>query len=218
MRALLLTLLMTVPGAPAWPAPLPKPEPPEPRLELRLQTTTPKLKRGQDVRCEVTILNRGKHEVLLVQPGDGSDCGWRTPIIEWVVNGKVDGARQGSVEEKTKVRTDRASPPAPKPLRPACLEEGAGRVARCGNINALKADEVFVLKPGEQVRLNAWACPSGLQTGSGTFKLAVRYFHIPDLKWRGLPLGQHDPMAMERIRKSAAVTLESNVVEIEVSQ
>jgi hypothetical protein len=215
MRVSLLPVLLVLPGALAWAAPLPKREAPEPRLELRLHTTTPQVKSGQDAHCEVTVVNRGKHEVLLVQPGDGSDCGWRTPVLEWVVNGQVDCARARLVE-KTKVRTGSGPLPLPEPLRPACLEEGAARIGRCGNINALRPDEVFVLKPGEQVRLNAWARAPILQ--AGTVKLAVRYFHIPDLQWKGLPLGPHDPLALDRIRKSAAVTLESNMVEIEVRE
>src|SRR5260370_24574724 len=174
------------------------------------------MKRGQDVRWEVTIVNRGKQEVTLVQPGDGSDCGWRTPIIEWVINGGVEGATRQLTVEKTKVRANDGAP-APKPTpQPACLGERFGRIARCGNINSLKADEVFVLKPGQQVRLNAWMRDGGSQRAAGTYKVAVRYFHIPDLQWKGVPLGEHDPRAMDRIRRSAPVTLESNVVEIVV--
>jgi hypothetical protein len=41
------------------------------------------IKAGDAPMLIVTIVNRGNQEVLLVRPGDGSQSGWRTPIIEW---------------------------------------------------------------------------------------------------------------------------------------
>src|SRR4051794_28079257 len=74
-----------------WSAPAPTPA--EPRLELRLAITKPKDDLKKRLTYEVTIVNRGKTSETLVQPGDGSDCGWRTPIVEWVIDGEVPGAR-----------------------------------------------------------------------------------------------------------------------------
>jgi hypothetical protein len=207
-----------VPGACAWAAPLPKRELPEPNLDLRLATGTPRVKRGEVVRCDVTVVNRGQQDVLLVQPGDGSDCGWRTPIVEWVVNGKVDGATQGVIDKKTPNRASGDSLATRSPLQPACLGEGFARAARCGNINSLKPDEVFVLKPGAQVKFDGWIGAARLPAETGTVKVAVRYFHIPALQWKGVSLGEHDPAAMDRIRRSAPVTLESNIVEIAIDE
>src|SRR5438067_2030418 len=144
-RLLLVLPICLLSGTTSPTAPAPKP--PEAFLELRLQTTTPHMKRGQDVRWEVSIINHGQQAVTLVQPGDGSDCGWRTPVIEWVINGKVEGAGR-LIEEVSK-----ADSPVRKPvLKPACLSPDFARSDRCGNINALKPDEVFVLKPGERVK------------------------------------------------------------------
>ena len=211
MRTCSLLVLAVLPTGAILGAPLPKPEP---GLELRLATNTPRVKRGEVVRWEVTITNRGKHEVTLVQPGDGSGCGWRTPIIEWVVNGNVPGLRSPTVREKkeeTPAKEDRLP-------RPACLGEGFARAGRCGNINSLVANEVFVLKPGERVTLNAWVGGSDFLHEAGTYKVALRYFHIPALPWKGVPLSRHDPTAMDRIRQSGPVTLESNAVEVVVHE
>ena len=36
----------------------------------------------------VTLVNHERVPVVVVKPGDGSDCGWRTPVITWHVDGK----------------------------------------------------------------------------------------------------------------------------------
>jgi hypothetical protein len=190
----------------------PAPQVPDARLELRLRAVPPKVRRGQPVRWEVTVVNRGRKAATLVQPGDGSDCGWRTPIVEWLIDGKVGGEiefRSGEVEVK------KGAKPAPKPaLKPACLTGRGRRIARCGNINPLKAQEVFDLPPGKEVTFNSWVGSPTLPAGA--HKVAVRYFHLPALEWRGSPLGKHDEKAMGRIKGSLPVALESNAVEIVV--
>jgi hypothetical protein len=215
MRCRLLLVFLLAPlTAPSLCAPAP--QAPAPRLELRLRAATAKVKHGQPVRWKVALVNRDRHGVTLVRPGDGSDCGWRTPIIEWLVNGQVDGAIDlGQVDRKPK--TNATPTPAPKPdLKPACLTGNRRRVARCGNINRLKASDVFDLAPGKQITFEDWLGPPDLPVG--THRVAVRYFNIPDLKWKGLPLGQHDEKAMTRIRSSPRVTLQSNTVEIVVQK
>lgn len=219
MRAVVLLIPLLV-GLATESLSAPAPQNPEPKkkvtLELRLKAVAAKVKSPQDARWEAVLVNRGKAAVTLVQPGDGSDCGWRSPIVEWVVGGKVPGALdviEGAVDRK---KGDKDEPAAKKPgLTPACLKPNARRGMRCGNINALKAKEVFVLKPGEQVKLNEWIGRPSL-VARGKVKVALRYFHIPDLKWKGLPLGQHDAKALAALKAAPAVTLESNEVEIEV--
>ena len=36
-------------------------------------------------QCTVQIINTGSMTITLVEPGDGSDVGWRTPILSWQV-------------------------------------------------------------------------------------------------------------------------------------
>jgi hypothetical protein len=41
------------------------------------------IKMGEMPKCIVTLVNNGSHDVVLVEPGDGSILGWQTPIIKW---------------------------------------------------------------------------------------------------------------------------------------
>jgi len=75
---------------------------------LLLAPDTQTVTGDQRPQVTATLVNRGKREVTLVEPGDGSDCGWRTPLVEWSRRRRDNGGR-------------------------------------CGNINALKEEEVFTL-------------------------------------------------------------------------
>jgi hypothetical protein len=41
------------------------------------------VKVGDEPLLVATLVNHGGSEVVLVEPGDGSEIGWRTPEIEW---------------------------------------------------------------------------------------------------------------------------------------
>ncbi len=77
-------------------------------------------------RFEGMLFNGGKKKVTLVEPGDGSDVGWRTPVITWKA-------------------TTLAGMAAPRE------EHG-----RCGNVNAIQEKEVFDLRPGERRAVGEW--------------------------------------------------------------
>jgi hypothetical protein len=193
-------------AGPLLAAPAPRSE--EAKLQLRLTTATPKVKDASQTRLEVSIVNCGKKKVPLVQPGDGSDCGWRTPIIEWVIDGKVPrGLGQVDAKKSEDAKQEKVE------LKPACLNGGLG-IGRCGNINSLRDKEVFELGSNKEVKFNEWVGVPSLTPGK--HKVAVRYFNIPDLKWQGL--GRHDATAMARVKESYKVTLESNTVEIVVGE
>ena len=73
-----------------------------------------------------TVINGGTHPVTLVEPGDGSESGWRTPVITWKVttpDGKLVPRQEYS---------------------------------RCGNMNAISDNEIFTLAAGERRVLNEW--------------------------------------------------------------
>jgi hypothetical protein len=152
--------------------------PPAPNIVLTLAPAMQTIKAGQPPRLTATLVNRRKHTVTLVEPGDGSACGWRTPLIEW----------------------------SPRP---------PGKMARCGNINALRAKEVFTLKPGESRVLSEWIGQPHLP-GAGRHKVSLRYVNEPRRKWLGLPLGDHDPGAVKAVQRSTPVTIVSNTVEVVV--
>ena len=106
-----------------------------PKIDIELTTTTPVVEVDQALHFSVSLVNRGKRSVTLVQPGDGSRVGWRTLIISWsVIN--TDGPLM-----------DRAS------------------VGRCGNINTLDKNEVFTIAPGEKIKLNCCRCALTLSEG-----------------------------------------------------
>ena len=77
-----------------------------------------------------TLTNMGKSAVTLIEPGDGSDVGWRTPELTWTA------------------KTLRGKP-APR-----------RSTARCGNVNPLQDSEVFVLAPGEAKEIAWLGTPS----------------------------------------------------------
>lgn len=86
---------------------------------------------------------------------------------------------------------------------------------RCGNVNPLRPDEVFTLAPGERRRLPQWVPPiSGVSPGAYTLRLT--YINDPTLKWQGVPLGPHDPAAIERIRESTPCRAISNELKVTV--
>ena len=163
-------------------APTPANDPTKPVIAVELRTAMPVVKSGEFPRFTAEVVNRSNKEIVLVRPGDGSDCGWRTPVLSWMVEG----------------------------VKPQ-------RLARCGNINALKPNEVFLLKPGERASLGEWIGFPRLP-GPGTYTVRLRFENKPDLKWSGLPLGKHDEAAMARVKASTPAAAESNAVRIIVRE
>jgi len=147
-------------------------------LELVCEQSVVKV--GKSPMMAVFVVNRGDTKVLLVEPGDGSTEGWRTPTIEWSHGVAIPGGR-------------------------------------CGNVNALKPKELFMLEPGESRRLSGWI-HSPHFTVPGRFQVSVRYVNNPDHKWSGIPLGMHNAWAMRQVRRSTQVSAVSNTVEIVVEE
>jgi hypothetical protein len=117
------------------------------------------------------------------------------------------------VESTVESRKAQDSKPEKFESKPACLLCDLG-IRRCGNINSLREKELFELGPDKEVKFNEWVGMPSLTPGK--HKVSVRYFNIPDLKWKGL--GNHDARAMARVKESAKVTLQSNTVEILVGE
>jgi len=101
-------------------------DPASPRCQgVRLELKTKKDPWGALVYV-ATVINGGPHPVTLVEPGDGSLAGWRTPIIAWRVttaDGRLVPREQHS---------------------------------RCGNMNDITEAEIFTLKPGARHVLAEW--------------------------------------------------------------
>ena len=157
--------------------------------ELRIEIPST-IKQRSYQEAKVVIKNVSDAPLTLVMPGDGSDCHWRTPIVGW-----------SFLPHDSKNRH-----PEEAPRR---------RVARCGNINRLKPDEVFVLKPGAAREIDEWVhLPHTIAPGK--YRVVFYYSNVPDMKWSGIPLGKHDEQAMRRVEGSAPVSLTSNEVQVEI--
>ena len=158
-------------------------------LELKLQAPAEAIHVGDYAKFIVTIANNGKEPVTLVEPGDGSECKWRTPVIGWSVL---------PAEETQKKHPD--EPP---------LFQGG----RCGNMNALSSQELFTLKSGNSKRLEDWM---GHPTfaNPGKFRMVFFYQNIPDLKTS--KMGGLQPEVLEKLKSSQACLLKSNEIVVEV--
>lgn len=135
---------------------------------------------------EVTLRNNDPDSVTLVLPGDGSDVGWRTPLVNWDVR-TSDGRH---VERQ--------------------------KVFRCGNINPLRAGEVFTLPPGGEKTFRTTVPWYFRYETSRRYKLRLTYENRPRFSWSGMPLGRHDSAAVEAVRNSTRCKLVSNALEVEV--
>ena len=135
-----------------------------------------------------TITNRGKTPVTLVHPGDGSEWGWRTPIVGWSL---------------IKADDHEAKHPPTPPLY---------RGGRCGMMDGLTREDVFVLLPGESKELRSNFIGATFP-GPGTYKVVYYYVNDPAIKW------QHDEgrgAAMARLENTTKCSLVSNELVIDV--
>jgi len=161
-------------------------------LSLKLESPEQTIHVGDFARFEVTVSNESKKPLTLVEPGDGSECKWRTPIIGWSAIAADD-------------RVSKHPKEPPRDSRP-----------RCGNVNSLKLDEVFTLQPGNSRKLAAWV---GAPTFAmpGKYRLVFYYSNQPDLPMQGVLLGKHDDGVLEKIKQSHPCHLMSNEVIVDVS-
>ncbi len=177
-------------SAPSGGAPAPVERPKKVAADLVLEIEAPKsaIAGKEWGQFKAVLVNRSKNAVTLVQPGDGSDCGWRTPLIWWSA---IEVNAPGQHPEK--------QPPF--------------KGGRCGNVNSLTPSEVFALAPGKSKELTPWVGAPAFP-GPGTYRVRFCYQNVPDQKWRGL--ARHDLGAMARAQASFACLLKSNEVTVTV--
>lgn len=178
-------------GVPIQGARVGAPVPTASALELRLEVVQTPITRWDEQVIQVHIHNVDVPEVTLVHPGDGSTDRWRTPHVGWSILP--------------------AESPESHPAEPVYRSD-----IRCGLMNALKADEVFVLKRGESKELHAWlGFPTGL--APGRYRAVFYYTNVPGQGFGGDVSGEHDPVALRRLRDSTPASLVSNEAEFEVA-
>jgi len=134
----------------------------------------------------VTICNVGREAITLVQPGDGSESGLRTPTVRW----SVRSARGSTVSQQFGRRYD-------------------------NQINPLKPNEVFTLGSNTEHSLSNWI-PSIVVDGPGEYVISLHYVNIPHLTWAGSSTGAHDTATMALVTKSSPCDAVSGSMEIEV--
>lgn len=163
--------------------------------DLIVAVTAPRqaIHAGDYPRFAVTISNRGPNSVTLVEPGDGSDCAWRTPVVGWSILSVT------AYQQK-------------HPATPALVKERF-----CGNINSINSSEVFSLKPGETHRFGSWIGHPRFKM-SGQFRVVFYYQNIPDSKISGLLLKPHEDGVLDRIRQSTPCKLVSEEIIVDVFQ
>lgn len=159
---------------------------PPAHCELQIELPTEAVV-SEGVTAVIRITNRGDNNITLVDPGSGDSLShWRTPCVTW---------------SWLSVASEETHSAAPLQL------------PRCGNIDPLRPDEVFVLKPGAS-KVFTQTAPNIRQMEPGTYRVAYFYANIPDFDWQGVPLGPHDEEAMRRVKASNPVLLVSNEVTI----
>jgi hypothetical protein len=73
------------------------PNPPaDVRATLDLKVAAPVIRVGETPKISVELTNKGTAPITIVLPGDGSECGWRTPILTWTPAIKM-GGRCGNI-------------------------------------------------------------------------------------------------------------------------
>jgi hypothetical protein len=159
-----------------------------PACDVRLSIAIKPSQTSSDGWVEVTgtLKNEGSKAVVLVEPGDGSESGWRTPVLKW----QARRIEQGRVTDVT--------------LEPE---------ARCGLMNGPDPkNEIFVLAPGQSHRLQ-WPFVMPRLKPPGLYEVAVTYTNDPRLGFRGT---SPDDPAMTPYGNSTACTVTSQTLRVEV--
>ena len=157
MRPLRIAALLLFFGLP--PLAATPPTVPLPACALRLSIEAKALRIPADDWLEVTatLENVGSTEVVLVEPGDGSESGWRTPVLRWSARRIERGARAVTLQ--------------PEP--------------RCGLMNGPQPrSEVFALAPGSSRRLEMPVFPPRLGP-PGLYEVTLTYENDPAMAFHG---------------------------------
>ena len=151
---------------------------------VTLELTARKREAGR-VFLVATLVNGGTKAVTLVEPGDGSEMGWRSPLITWKLTGS-DGKRE----------------PFP---------DGA----RCGNMNSLRVEEVFTLKPRGRHVLSDWLHQP--YPRPDRYVVSLVYENDPLRGLKGHADRGESEAALALIAKSTPCRVESNSVTVDLS-
>jgi hypothetical protein len=161
-------------------------------ISLQISPQNTSVKVDEEIHLKFTISNNGSDSVTLVNPGDGSEHAWRTPIVQWSIL-KTDTATQHPAE------------PVPSD------------VPRCGMMNSLEAKEVFSLAAGETRELQNWEYLSSFKE-PGVYRVVFLYSNKPSLQWKDELSFSHNLIALWRAKHSTETTIASNEIIFTVSE
>ena len=160
-------------------------------LRLAIRATRADVPEGQTPEIRAVIMNEGPGAAHLVKPGDGSEAGWRTPLVGWSV---IRLARAHQQHPKgMPVLEDRT----PVPIAPP------------------RPDEVVALAPGDRLDLGMPLDLPTLRAG-GVYRVRLYYTNDPDLAWGGHAAEEPSQDAMAHVRQSTPCRLVSNELLVRV--
>lgn len=144
---------------------------------------------NQYVKIIATIENKGSNKIKLVLPGDGSQSGWRTPILKWSIVDLEDEAKSKYPEFSLNTNP------------------------RCGNVNGLIESELVELNSGDKVLFEEWLFAS-IPKKLGKYRIQLFYENDPSIEWKGM--GWHDGGLMRKAKESDPIQIVSNEIIVEI--
>jgi hypothetical protein len=137
---------------------------------------------------EITLRNDGPNKVVLVMPGEGSDVGARTPVIDWEIRDKAGNL----------LRRDGTS--------------------FCGNRHELRSESIFDLAPHEERSFKYAFPEGYPYEEGQKYLVTFKYENRPDMKWppRSMVWAPDEPEAVQRLATSTPCKLVSNTIELKL--
>ncbi len=163
---------------------------PIPNVQLTIATDTQSIPVDQPLIVAITLRNNGHLPVSLVKPGEGSDQGWRTPTLDWVI---------GKADDPT------ASPRILSRL--------------CGNTSPIRPGDVFTLNPGEQKQFTRSIRQIPFDPALGTYNLTLIYANDPQkqVPLSGVVLNEFEQLTLDQVRESTLLSVTSNTIHVAVT-
>lgn len=81
-----------------------EPGPPPAGLVLRAEAAATTVLPGAPLRVKVVLANESKQAIQVVRPGDGSDAGWREPVVNWTAHSVAADGTETRIERTPLLR------------------------------------------------------------------------------------------------------------------
>lgn len=178
--------------APAKPS---EPGPPPAGLALRAEAAAATVLPGAPLYVKVVLANESKQAIHVVRPGDGSDAGWREPLVTWTAHSVGDDGTETPIE--------------PTPM------------LRCGNFAADWTNDVVSLAAGATLDISdAFGWPTNrfdLQA-AGRVRLRAEYEYRGGEWTRGGKVKADGTPETGAMGSTAPFRVVSNPVDLEVKR